>query len=312
MASPGQSQAPRRAAGAASRGPHPALLSPETLGADPAVRRSEGPTGAHVVGRLDTYRSLEQRILQGKALARELTCVTRPALGLPNHLLPGKEVKRGQDGAGGRILLCGPGARSEAPSLPRINHAGSSEARWQCGGFRARSLQHGVPVAGTSVLEAYWRGSSPGAVASTALLCWAGDSSSLGAAGCRCPSSTHSCTLLPQVPGCTGAGHLWGSASTLHRVLEECASLLTTFWSTVLPVSPAQHQGKVSTVLGAGGAIGLDACHSRHSSRPRSRLYRVRSRRCVPSSLRRRMPCRARLSNSAAWPGSRTAWSSSS
>ncbi|XP_047936204.2 myomegalin isoform X2 [Anser cygnoides] len=227
----------------------------ETLGADPAVRRSEGPTGAHVVGRLDTYRSLEQRILQGKALARELTCVTRPALGLPNHLLPGKEVKRGQDGAGGRILLCGPGARSEAPSLPRINHAGSSEARWQCGGFRAGSLQHGVPVAGTSVLEAYWRGSSPGAVASTALLCWAGDSSSLGAAGCSCPSSTHSCTLLPQVPGCTGAGHLWGSASTLHRVLEECASLLTTFWSTVLPVSPAQHQGKEQALQGEIAAL---------------------------------------------------------
>uniref|UniRef100_A0A8C3D0N2 Phosphodiesterase 4D interacting protein n=1 Tax=Cairina moschata TaxID=8855 RepID=A0A8C3D0N2_CAIMO len=110
----------------------------ETLGADPAVRRSEGPTGAHVVGCLDTYRSLEQHILEGKALARELTCATRP----------GKEV-----------------------------------------------------------------------------------------------------------PGITGAGQLWGSASTLHRVLEECASLLTTFWSTVLPVSPAQHQGKEQALQGEIAAL---------------------------------------------------------
>ncbi|NWZ22082.1 MYOME protein, partial [Asarcornis scutulata] len=165
----------------------------ETLGADPAVRRSEGPTGAHVVGRLDTYRSLEQRILEGKALACELTCATHP----------GKEV-----------------------------------------------------------------------------------------------------------PGYAGAGQLWGSASTLQRVLEECASLLTTFWSTVLPVSPAQHQGKVSTALGA--RMGPGVRRSRPPSRPRSRLCRVRSRRCVPSSVRRTMPCRARPSGSAAWPGSRTAWSSSS
>lgn len=270
------------------RGPHPALLSPETLGADPAVRRSEGPTGAHVVGRLDTYRSLEQRILEGKALAHELTCVMRP----------GKEVKRGQDGAG---------ARREALSAPWINRAAGSQARWHCGAFRAGSLQHGVPVAGTSVLEAYWRGSNP---RGCSLLCWAGDGSSLGAAGWGCPSSSHSCTLFPQVPGYAGAGQLWGSASTLHRVLEECASLLTTFWSTVLPVSPAQHQGKVSTVLGA--RMGLGARRSRPSSRPRSRLCRVRSRRCVPSSVRRTMPCRARPSGSAAWPGSRTAWSSSS
>lgn len=102
------------------------------------MRRSEGPTGAHVVGCLDTYRSLEQHILEGKALARELTCATRP----------GKEVKRGQDGAG---------ARREAPSAPRINRAAGSQARWHCGAFRAGSSQHGVPVA-------YWRGSSPGAV----------------------------------------------------------------------------------------------------------------------------------------------------
>lgn len=65
-----------------------------------------------------------------------------------------------------------------------------------------------------------------------------------GDGGWRCSSSIRSRTLFPQVPGCIGAGHLWGSASTLHRVLEECASLLTTFWSTVLPVGPAQHQGK--------------------------------------------------------------------
>ncbi|XP_065599856.1 myomegalin isoform X2 [Cyrtonyx montezumae] len=106
----------------------------EPCRADPPVKRSKGPAGAHVVGHLDTYRSLEQRILEGKALAHELTCLTRPALGLSSA---GKEVV-----------------------------------------------------------------------------------------------------------GCTGTGHLWGSASTLHRVLEECASLLTTFWSTVLPVSPVQHQGK--------------------------------------------------------------------
>ncbi|OXB57796.1 hypothetical protein ASZ78_000154 [Callipepla squamata] len=119
----------------------------EPCRADPPVKRSKGPAGAHVVGRLDTYRSLEQRILEGKALAHELTCLARPALGLSSA---GKEVQ---------------------------------------GGTRSR-------------------------------------------------------TLFPQVLGCTGTGHLWGSASTLHHVLEECASLLTTFWSTVLPVGPAQHQGK--------------------------------------------------------------------
>lgn len=108
--------------------------SVEPCRASPPEKKSKGPAGAHVVGHLDTYRSLEQRILEGKALAHELTCLTRPALGLSST---GKEV-----------------------------------------------------------------------------------------------------------PGCIGAGHLWGSASTLHRVLEECASLLTTFWSTVLPVGPAQHQGK--------------------------------------------------------------------
>ncbi|XP_015724854.1 myomegalin-like isoform X2 [Coturnix japonica] len=106
----------------------------EPCRANPPVKKSKGLAGAHVVGHLDTYHSLEQHVLEGKALAHELICLTRPALGLSST---GKEV-----------------------------------------------------------------------------------------------------------PGCIGTGHLWGSASTLHRILEECASLLTTFWSTVLPVGPAQHQGK--------------------------------------------------------------------
>ncbi|XP_077038031.1 myomegalin isoform X8 [Agelaius phoeniceus] len=112
----------------------------EPRGADVLLRKSEGLTGAHVVGRLDTYRALEQHIVEGKALARELMCLTRPALGLPSCPLPAKEA-----------------------------------------------------------------------------LGWTG----------------------------TGQGHLWGSASTLHGILEECVSLLAAFWSTLLPVSPAQHQGKV-------------------------------------------------------------------
>ncbi|XP_074007325.1 myomegalin isoform X1 [Numenius arquata] len=120
----------------------------EPHGADPLMRKSEGQTGAHVVGHLDTYRALEQHILEGKTLARELMCLTRPALGLPNCPLPGKEAL-----------------------------------------------------------------------------------------------------------GWTGAGHLWGSASTLHRVLEECASLLAAFWSTVLPVSPAQHQGKEQALQGEIAAL---------------------------------------------------------
>ncbi|KAM6396620.1 myomegalin [Pluvialis apricaria] len=120
----------------------------EPRGADPLVRKSEGPRGAHVVGHLDTYRALEQHILEGKTLARELMCLTRPALGLSNCPLPGKEA-----------------------------------------------------------------------------LGWA------------------------------GAGHLWGSASTLHRILEECASLLAAFWSTVLPVSPAQHQGKEQALQGEIAAL---------------------------------------------------------
>ncbi|XP_030135609.4 myomegalin isoform X5 [Taeniopygia guttata] len=117
----------------------------EPRGADALLRKSEGLTGAHVVGRLDTYRALEQHIVEGKALARELMCLTRPALGLPKCPLPGKEA--------------------------------------------------------------------------------------LGRTG-------------------TGQGHLWGSASTLHSILQECVSLLTAFWSTVLPVSPAQQQGKERVLQG--------------------------------------------------------------
>ncbi|XP_074762928.1 myomegalin isoform X4 [Athene noctua] len=120
----------------------------EARGADPLVSKTEGLMGAHVVGRLDTYRALEQHILEGKALAHKLMCLTRPALGLPNCPLPGKEA-----------------------------------------------------------------------------LGWA------------------------------GAGHLWGSASTLHRVLEECASFLAAFWSTVLPVGPAQHQGKEQELQGEIAAL---------------------------------------------------------
>ncbi|XP_061307817.1 myomegalin [Pezoporus flaviventris] len=117
-------------------------------GADPLVRKSEGPMRAHVIGCLDTYRALEQHILEGKALACELMCLTRPALGLPNCLLPGKEA-----------------------------------------------------------------------------LQW------------------------------TGTGPLWGSASTLHGILEQCVSLLAAFWSTVLPISPAQHQGKEQVLQGEIAAL---------------------------------------------------------
>ncbi|KAM9283390.1 myomegalin [Morus bassanus] len=120
----------------------------EPRGADPPVRKSKGPMGAHVIGCLDTYRALEQHILEGKALARELMCLTRPALGLPNCPLPGKEAL-----------------------------------------------------------------------------------------------------------GWTGAGHLWGSASNLHRVLEECTSFLAAFWSTALPISPAQHQHKEQALRGEIAAL---------------------------------------------------------
>ncbi|NXK65974.1 MYOME protein, partial [Sylvietta virens] len=178
----------------------------EPRGADVLLRKSEGLMGAHIVGRLDTYRALEQHIVEGKALARELMCLTRPALGLPNCPLPGKEA-----------------------------------------------------------------------------LGWTG----------------------------TGQGHLWGSASTLHGILEECVSLLTAFWSTVLPVSPAQHQGKVSRGWGlAGHGAGCSLLITLLC--PRSRCSRARLQRCGPGSPRRRTLCRARPGGCAAPPGSRTAWSSSS
>ncbi|NWT93026.1 MYOME protein, partial [Urocynchramus pylzowi] len=178
----------------------------EPRGAEVLLRKSGGLTGAHIVGSLDTYRALEQHIVEGKALARELMCLTRPALGLPNYPLPGKEA-----------------------------------------------------------------------------LGWTG----------------------------TGQGHLWGSASTLHGILEECLSLLAAFWSAALPVSPAQHQGKVSRGwgrqgTGAGGSLLITLLC------PRSRCCRARSRRCGPGSPRGRMRCRARPGGCAAQPGSRTAWSSSS
>uniref|UniRef100_A0A8C5IJ03 Phosphodiesterase 4D interacting protein n=1 Tax=Junco hyemalis TaxID=40217 RepID=A0A8C5IJ03_JUNHY len=176
----------------------------EPRGADVLLRKSEGLTGAHVVGRLDTYRALEQHMVQGKALARELMCLTRPALGLPNCPLPAKEG-------------------------------------------------------------------------------WTG----------------------------TGQGHLWGSASTLHGILEECVSLLAAFWSTVLPVSAAQHQGKVSRGWGPAGHRGR-CSELIPRPCPRSRCSRVRSRRCGPGSPRGRMLCRARPGGCAAQPSSRTAWSSSS
>lgn len=220
--------------------PNPAH-STEPCGADVLARKSEALTGAHVVGRLDTYRALEEHVVQGKALARELMCLTRPALGLPNCSLPGKEVKRGQDGAGS----------SWGPDPQHTVHDVVPELR--------------------SSLEACrgsWRqgASGPGNAAGTALPRWAEHGESPGTAGRGCPSSTCSCTLLPQALGWTGTGqgHLWGSASTLHGILEECVSLLTAFWSTVLPVSPGQHQGKVSRGWGPAGHWGrvLTAHHT--------------------------------------------------
>ncbi|XP_009318973.1 PREDICTED: myomegalin-like [Pygoscelis adeliae] len=144
----------------------------EPRGADPLVRKSEGPTGAHVVGHLDTYRALEQHILEGKALARELMCLMHPALGLPNCPLPGKEVKCEQDGAGGSWGM--------DPALWTM-HKAAPEPNISPEPCRAGKRQ---------VV------SSLGAVAGTALQCWAGRSESPGAVGCRCPSST----LLPVGP----------------------------------------------------------------------------------------------------------------
>ncbi|XP_032923211.1 myomegalin-like isoform X2 [Catharus ustulatus] len=194
----------------------------EPRGADVLARKSEALTGTHVVGRLDTYRALEEHVVQGKALARELMCLTRPALGLPNCSLPGKEVKRGQDGAGS----------SWGPDPQHTVHYVVPELRSSLEACRG-SWRQGASGLGTA--------------AGTALPRWAEHGESPGTAGRGCPSSTCSRTLLPQALGWTGTGqgHLWGSASTLHGILEECMSLLTAFWSTVLPVSPAQHQGKV-------------------------------------------------------------------
>ncbi|KAM6415099.1 myomegalin isoform 1-T1 [Rhynochetos jubatus] len=146
---------PVRDVGTSSAAPRCSPLPSDTLvtrrmdepcGADPPARKTEGQTETHVVGCLDTYRALEQHILEGKALAQELMCLTRPALGLPNCPLLGKE-------------------------------------------------------------------------------------------------------------GWAGAGHLWGSASTLHRILEECASLLAAFWSTVLPAGTAQHRGKEQALQGEIAAL---------------------------------------------------------
>ncbi|KAM9378914.1 myomegalin isoform 2-T2 [Phaethornis superciliosus] len=140
---------PVRDVGTSSAAP---LFSSDTLVAqqkaeprrtEPGVRKSEGATGPHIMGRLDTYRALEQHVLEGKALAQELMCLTRPALGLSSCQLQGKETM-----------------------------------------------------------------------------------------------------------GWAGAGHLWGSASALHRILEQCASLLTAFWGTVLPASPAKQQGKEQALRG--------------------------------------------------------------
>ncbi|XP_063021354.1 myomegalin-like isoform X2 [Melospiza melodia melodia] len=147
----------------------------EPRGADVLLRKSEGLTGAHVVGRLDTYRALERHMVQGKALARELMCLTRPALGPPNCPLPAKEG-------------------------------------------------------------------------------WTG----------------------------TGQGHLWGSASTLHGILEECVSLLAAFWSTALPVSAAQHQGKEQVLQGEIAAL-------------RARLS---EREDALQSTARRLRCTAQLKDS--------------
>lgn len=196
--------------------PNPAF-STEPRGTDVLVRKSQGLTGAHVVGCLDTYRALEQHIVEGKALARELMCLTRPALGLPHCPLPGKEVKRGRDRAGSSWEPDPQGTVHNAAPEPRT----SPEA---CRGSWGQGASSAGDAAGTAP----------------------------AAEGRGCPSSSCSRTLLPQALGWTGTGqgHLWGSASTLHGILEECASLLAAFWSTVLPVSPAQHQGKVSR---AGG-----------------------------------------------------------
>ncbi|XP_057886289.1 myomegalin isoform X3 [Melospiza georgiana] len=224
----------------------------EPRGADVLLRKSEGLTGAHVVGRLDTYRALEQHMVQGKALARELMCLTRPALGLPSCPLPAKEVKRGQDGAGSSW---GPDPRCTSEHYmapePTISPEGC-RGSWRQGASR------------------------PG---NAAQLCRAEHPA---AAGWGCPGSSCSRTLLPQGWTGTGQGHLWGSASTLHGILEECVSLLAAFWSTVLPVSAAQHQGKEQVLQGEIAAL-------------RARLS---EREDALQSTARRLRCTAQLKDS--------------
>ncbi|XP_059333745.1 myomegalin isoform X2 [Ammospiza nelsoni] len=224
----------------------------EPRGADVLLRKSEGLTGAHVVGRLDTYRALEQHMVQGKALARELMCLTRPALGLPNCPLPAKEVKRGQDGAGSSWGL-DPRCTSEHYMAPE-------------------------PTSSPEGCRGSWRqgASRPG---NAAQLCRAEHPA---AAGWGCPGSSCSRTLLPQGWTGTGQGHLWGSASTLHGILEECVSLLAAFWSTVLPVSAAQHQGKEQVLQGEIAAL-------------RARLS---EREDALQSTARRLRCTAQLKDS--------------
>ncbi|XP_054142325.1 myomegalin isoform X3 [Melozone crissalis] len=224
----------------------------EPRGADVLLRKSEGLTGAHVVGRLDTYRALERHMVQGKALARELMCLTRPALGLPNCPLPAKEVKRGQDGASSSW---GPDPRCTSEHYMAPEPTSSPEG---CRG----SWRQGA--------------SRPG---NAAQLCRAEHPA---AAGWGCPGSSCSRTLLPQGWTGTGQGHLWGSASTLHGILEECVSLLAAFWSTVLPVSPAQHQGKEQVLQGEIAAL-------------RARLS---EREDALQSTARRLRCTAQLKDS--------------
>ncbi|XP_054020904.1 myomegalin [Dryobates pubescens] len=199
-------------------------------GTAPLVRKSEELPGAHAVCRLDTYRALEHHLLEGKQLAQELSCLTHPARGLPNCQLPGKEVKCGQDRAGG----------SWGPSPPWTVPKAAPEPSASLEACRAGKQQ------GASGL---------GTVAGSALPCWAGHGQCPGAAGCGCPGSTCSRTLLPQALGWVGTRHLWGSTSTLHRILEECTSLLAAFWSTMLPINPAQHQGKEQELQGEIAAL---------------------------------------------------------
>ncbi|XP_053928854.1 myomegalin isoform X2 [Cuculus canorus] len=134
----------------------------EPCGTNPPLRKSEGMTGAHVVGCLDTYQALEQHILEGKALAYELMCLSRPALGLPGCLLPGKEVKHGQDRAGD--------SRGTAPALRTMCKA-SSESATSLEPCRAgvwQSASRPRTVAGTALSCEAGHGGSPDAGAPAA------------------------------------------------------------------------------------------------------------------------------------------------